>query len=616
MNIKQLFRGGLNDADEHEAAAEIFIRAGIDFVKDVKNTTTFDVDIVGIHENIIMLISCFGSSGSVHQKLQISSGYFDFIENNQEVFFKQLKLQYYDFYKKHNLGNNTQIKFYRLGIVSQKDSFETLTDLKKEAKNKKMILWSREDLIYFTKISNATFDHSKYEILSNLKIDPKDIIDTTSHQLAFIANGIKVSGFHILNITIPVKTLLKHSSINRLRNVSTEEGYQRLLEEKKLSNMREYLLKKDSIYPSNIICMVEHNNVYISAPEKVKLKENEKIDSLTINRQCNENLFFVRFADTYNLFEIIDGQHRLYSYAQTKYYEFRNSKKEKLKQNDKKLQKIADKHKLTVTIVVFKKHNPKKAAELFYEINTKQTKISPEDIIDILERYYKNDPVAHANKLLRALNSQNIDGLESKIKFKFWEVDKIKRTSLINHSGLKTLFNDKKQKPFNAFTNAHKLVLSKINNYDDFCLILINNFLISAFKAIKEGHSNDFRAMKNDVSLKNYYVFSAVFVGALIRLSRHFIINGSIFFKPRIFSESFKVGKNSFKLNINNIELQKNFEKGLKIIANDFKFTIKEFDKNAWKSNSWAQIEAKMFKTIRKKHKNFGDINLINKKYR
>ena len=616
MDIKQLFKGGLNDADEHKAIAEIFIRAGIDFIEDVKNLTTFDVDIVGIHENILILVSCFGSASSIHPKLQISTGYFDFIEKNPKIFFKQIKLQHLNFYKKHKIANNTKIKFYRLGVISQKDSFESLTDLKREARNKKIVLWSREDLIYFTKISNATFDHSKYEIFSNLKINPKDIIGSTPSQLAFIANGIKISGFHILNITIPVKTLLKYSSINRLRNVSTEEGYQRLLEEKKLGNMREYLLRKDSIYPSNLICMVEHNNAHISVPKKIELQESDKVDSLAIDRQSDENLFFIRFRDIYNLFEIIDGQHRLYSYAQTEYSKFRNFKNPKLKKGDKKLQKISDKHKLTVTIIVFKKHNPKKAAELFYEINTKQTKISPEDIIDILERYYKNDPVAHANKLLRALNKENTYGLEGKIKFKFWESDKIKRTSLINHSGLKTLFNDKKPKPFSAFKNAYGLISSEINNYDDFCLILINNFLISAFKSISQEYPKDFKAMRNDVSLKNYYAFSAVFIGALIRLSRHFLVKKSTFFKPETFFKSFKTGKNNLKLNINNLALQKTFEKGLNVVAKKFKFTTKEFDDNAWKSNSWAQIEAKLFKTIKKKYKKFGDINLINKKYR
>ncbi len=574
---------------------------------------------VAIYDGVAVLVSCFGSSKGSLNKLKTSITNFDLVENDKLNFFAELKNKDSSFFKKSGVSSVPNIKFYRLALLSKYSEFKDIPiDVRDLAKKKNVTLWSREELIYYSKVANATFIHSKYEIFSSLGIKPEDIKDNLE-ELTYIANGVKISStFYILNIAVPVGLLLKRSTIRRLRSVSTEEGYQRLLEEEKLSKMRDYLLSKpDAVYPSNIICTVHHNYAEISHLSKLALPVNHEVDQIAINRQCAKNLFLVRFSNIYNLFEIIDGQHRLYSYAQTKYFDFRNSKNNKFRTKDKQLEKLAKRHELIVTVIIFKPYRSEKAADLFYEINTKQTKISPEDIIDILERYHKDDPVAQANKLLRSLNSLNYDGLKGKIKFKFWETDKIKRTSLINYSGLKALYDNKKsKKSFDSFRSLHKSVSSNVKNYDDFCFIVINNFLRAIFNAILKKYPAEFIIMKNDISLKNYYTFSAVFIGALIRLSRHFIAKNSSVLALSDFSSAIKNGKNVLKLNTENQKLQAIFTKGLDSVVKSFDFTIQEFKKNGWKQNSWAQIESIMFKKILEDYPDFGDITLISKKYR
>ena len=122
--------------------------------------------------------------------------------------------------------------------------------------------------------------------------------------------------------------------------------------------------------------------------------------------------------------------------------------------------------------------------------------------------------------------------------------------------------------------------------------------------------------MCKDIYIKDYYLFSAVFIGAYIRFLRHFLSEKDNSFK--IYNKiDNKIIKDNLDENRDNAEIQNLFLEGVEIIVSSFDFTRKEFEDIGYASNRWAKIEADLFYTLRKNgFPNFGDESLIPKKHR
>jgi DGQHR domain-containing protein len=624
---------------EIEIIGKIFEKSGIDFIPKVIIKTAnqhTDIDILGIYKNIIILVECVGHDtfGPKMKKFFADS------EINIESFDKIadiLKAKHKQFFRTHenNLKSRGR-KVVKLLVALNKETKETVEENQLAyCETNSITLWTEENYYYFEKISDCTYDHCKYEIFDSFNIKPSDIVGETKEQVTptYLAYGKEIKqNLYIINFVVPVDVLLKRSTIRRFYCCDTEEGYQRLLDKNKLKKMRQYLLTEIGTYPNNIICALNIKSNVKEIGKKIEvtikdIQESAKVD--TIKEGIKDNLFLVELPNSHEAFEIIDGQHRLFSFAQTKYEEFENTKevegKKKLRQGDARIQELSRQMYLTVTAIYSKNEDWGDPGKLFLEINTTQTRVKPEDLIDLLEQYYKNSPEAYTNRLLKKLNSKGV--LENKIKIKFWQRDKIKRTSLIGYTGLKDIFNDVQTKNgkykigYEIFEIAFKKQ-KKIKDRLDFCYLIINNYLNSIKDLVRLKNQKDFNKICDDVTLKDYYLFSAVFVGALIRLLRHFLSSEDKEFKilNKIKDNLFLKGKRKkdlINLNIDNRKIQKLFKKGLDEIVSKYKFTTAEFKiQENWGSNRWAKIESDLFYTVRDKFPNFGDESLIIKKYR
>ncbi len=330
-------------------------------------------------------------------------------------------------------------------------------------------------------------------------------------------------------------------------------------------------------------------------------------------------MFLVNVPDRYDAFIVIDGQHRLFSFSQDEYHKFEITKKDKesrLKKEDAEIKKLADELQLIVTAIYFKKPNNKIidfSCRLFFEINTTQTRIKPEDVINLTVKLDPKNPTSKANVMLEKLNQKG--ALSGMIKTRFWQQDRIKITSLIRYGGIKDIFYEK-SKTHKIFYNMFEKQ-TKIKDYVNFCYIIIENYLYTLKEAIKEKHGKKYKQMWSDVNLKEYYVTAAVCIGALLRLLRHFLSK-----EDQVFEIWKKITDTTFKgdieKNINNQELMNMFKEPMKIIADSFKFNIGEFKKKGYAANRWAKVEADMYYSIqdRFKEKTFGNIKLIKKSLR
>lgn len=609
--------------DEIKIVKGILEKSGIDCISYEKlesDVIKTDVDVFGVYKNVIVIIECVGTE-RFGRKLKKAATDFKLIIGEFDKLKSKISKDHKSFYKRNILGFNSQNKVFRKLLISfNKKARE---DIDKSHSNlserEKIYIWTKEEMYYYDRVSDCTYDHCKYEILSHLEVSPESIDgEEKPGPLIYLAYGKKiVKNLFLLNLIVPVRLLLDRSSIKRLRDASSEKGYQRLLDKKKLKKMRNYLLKETNpTYPNNIICALNRQTTIKEKPiSEFKLREEERSKTIDIKRDTNEKLFIVELPNTYDIFEIIDGQHRLFSYAQTKYHLFekiKSGREEKVKKCDKKIEELSKESDLMVTAIYSEDEEWGVPGKLFFDINTTQTKITSDDVIDLMENFYPKDPIASANKLLKKLNKNGF--LTNKIKTKFWQKEKIKRTSLIRYSGLKQVFK-KSSKTYRIFSEAHKKQ-KKIKDYDNFCFILINNFLRSLSNLVKDRQKKKFAEIINDLNLKNYYFCSAVFIGALIRFLRHFISEKDKGFN--IPNRINQVLEKNLRSNIENKKLQKLFHEGLKPIADRYKFTKKEFKQNGWASNRWTEIEAELFYTVRDQGKfsDFGDEALILKKYR
>ncbi len=625
--------------EEIEKVISIFKKAGIDCLREVEIETEeqkTDIDVLGIYNNIFILVECAGEE-RFGPKLKKSLTDFDLNIEHFEKMSGAISKKHNNFYKKHVKCFKSSNKIFKKLFVSLKKETKDCIDKPHHnmCSKKDACIWTMEEIYYYDTISDCTYDHCKYEIFDCLNIKPEDVEDNTEPIiLTYLAYGKKISNkSYLLNFIVPISVLLHRSTIKRLQDSVTEEGYQRLLDKNKLKIMREYLLSgKTNTYPNNLICVLSKSASKpkeIGGPisDKLQLEEEERAKTLSLKKQFKDNIFFIELPNTYNVFEIIDGQHRLFSYAQTKYNLFEKIKnsneKTKIKRDDNRIKKLSEESYLTVTAIYSEDNIWGEPGKLFFEINTTQTRIKPEDVIDLLEKYYKDHPVAKANKLLKRLNNNGV--LKGNIKIKFWQDERIKRTSLLSYSGLKDIFDERK-KTHKIFFDIYKKQ-HKIKDYIDFCFILINNYLWKISNLVRtkykmKGKENVFiETISKDFTFKKYYLFSAVFIGALIRLLRHFLSNKDEEFKILDkLNETFEKGNSQKEIinkNIRNDKLQSLFSDALKLIVEKYDFTKNEFNQQeGWGSNKWAKIESDLFYSIRKKYPNFGDDMVISKKHR
>jgi DGQHR domain-containing protein len=487
-------------------------------------------------------------------------------------------------------------------------------------------------MYYFDLVSGCTYDHCMFEVFHALGV-AKSLVQTgastgsPSSSPSYLVFGKEIQqDLYLLNFVLGVDFLLQTSSLNRLRDSTSEEGYQRLLDKDKLRKMRDYLLEGVPAYPNNIICKLSENaevepirNGFAALPEA-----SQSVYADLLSNGVRDNAFIVRLPDSYSIFEVVDGQHRLFSFAQTKYHLFENAspaEKRKLKRGDERIAELAKKSILLVTAIYVRPGSPKQewadSGRLFYELNTTQTKLSPEDVIDLIQRLNPEDPVAKANRLLVRLNGTGV--LAKKIKLKPWQNDLIKRTSLIKYSGLEFIFSEgKKSRQIlnSCFSRQHVFA-----SYEAYCYILIENYLAAYQALLRQKFGSRFSQVEKDLTLTHYYAYSAVFIAGMIRLIRHFFSDNDRAFRGRdrvnLLLRGGTSERNTINLNIRNPELIRFFSRGLSPIVRKYHFTRSEFDRQrGWGPNKWAKIEADLFYVIADANtRRFGLEALIAKKY-
>jgi len=238
------------------------------------------------------------------------------------------------------------------------------------AKNLGIALRDDFDLKYYKEALKVLENKElvRNSFLKDIKLQlPRLNVFSDGHSINAKTIETKVGAKTLYTFPLEVRHLLKFAFVFRVEmNSILGESYQRLLKEKKVNKIRDYL-GGGGYFPNNVIAVSEENLEFI--PER------------GANEHAHFKLGELRLPDKPCYLEIIDGQHRLYGYSD---------------QTDKQ------DHCLWVTIV--KGLNRKDRAKLFVKINKTQTPVPPDILWDLYQISDPNGTQGKISKFVYELN--------------------------------------------------------------------------------------------------------------------------------------------------------------------------------------------------------------------
>lgn len=589
----------MDNKDEIKVVSSILEKMGLTFVprliikQNGKDET--DVDLFCVYEDLILFVECAGKTNSFGNKFKKTKSNFEILERNFELIAKSLT----ELIKKENIEQKEKAIFERIIKKINKRDHKSFLIKKiivtsdrvnnKEKEKDDIYIMDFDDLKYFEKLADITFSHARYELFFLLGVFPSKIGERLGIKGGNVIDAEvieKKNHRDLIIFSLCPYDLLKITHIRRLYGWNVE-GFQRLLIKKKIRSMVNSLKKYRDIYPNNII-VASHE------------------DNFASYKEISDSKIRISFKDQYDVFVLIDGQHRLFSFSYP----------------DRDIEELSKEKKIIVTAMIYRKTKGingaiSEMAKLFYEINTTYTKLNPEEEIDLKTKLpiYQHDPIADANRLIKELNKE--EPLRKKIKVRPFDEDYLerallKRVSLIRYGELKDIFSKESRtyKIYDKLFEGQKT----FKDYFQFCKWIVNLFFKSVRESTKSINGEKLcNEMWSDTEREKYYFMTVTVLGAMIRLLRHFLSE-----RDKEFAKIRKImSDHSLYIEKKEKEITRQFEKGMKIIFKKLKFTTNEWEKKGYKSSQWALLERDMVSLIQNGgFKRFGDISLIPKNLR
>lgn len=380
-----------------------------------------------------------------------------------------------------------------------------------------LIFIGPQTLGYFQWLVKGIKFSAKNEIFRFLGIKSKDLglISSSSSSAEITApiiypkefTGIK-NKVRVVSFMMSAEDLLNTCYV--LRKDNWEESiwlYQRLIDNKRLKKVREFIEKKGEAF---------YNNIIVGLPENIAFKDAEgnfkTIEEIsTLEGNCQ-----LIIPKELNSICVIDGQHRIYAHYESG---VDNVQERRISQLRKQLH-------LLVTGLVFPKDMKKEEiariqSEIFDDINS-NAKSVPQNILLQIKRI--KNPIADeslAQFVIEKLNKQGI--FKNKLQITSLDKGKIKTASIVRFA-LRYLVTvtpiDGKRSLFNYWTgDKDALLLAKntaIQEYVNFCAAILRDYFGAIAKNLKAEWDNPDSKILTVISLN----------GFIIALTRQLSING------------------------------------------------------------------------------------------
>jgi|688.fasta_scaffold149731_2 DGQHR domain-containing protein len=398
-------------------------------------------------------------------------------------------------------------------------------------------IFYKSDFLRLTEYTQMIGEWTKFYFLNNFGIDYRTDSALTIYEKdnCLIKNTrVKISNKDTLFSDLYTFTISPYKLLNIAHVYRSDEfpslqnanfNYQRPLDSNKLKEIRTKLLtNQDFIFPSNILVILSQGCEY-----KKDAEENN----------------YLSIPEKYGTISVIDGQHRLFSYA------------------DKKIQSImSDDCKIIVIAVKCKSEDwkiiSKFSAEIFREINTNQTKIEVSHLDAIAYELGSDDPKILATKILISLNNRpnfksffqiGSDTSNQGIVESGTIIDVIKKITNLNT--IKKLENPRSEKTKSKKAGFEKLFSATVTELSDKDILVEKSIIVFEryFNLILSSFKQDKPKSKNQP--KTSFLLSK-FWGGWVNLL-------DIFLEECLDWDSVKSELNQIKINIMKLRQMENY---------------------------------------------------------
>lgn len=249
-----------------------------------------------------------------------------------------------------------------------------ISDSDQERMRSSNIIWfNHDDISYFEQLILSIKGAAIYQLLG--RIFAKQEIPNMKNLVPAIRGSM--GGYSFYSFAIEPRILLQLSYVlHRVQTTDdTIQAYQRIVSAKRISEIQEFI-NNGNFFPNSIIINIDTKN---GAPLQFDLVEKNNCDSYA-------KLGILHLPKLYRSAYVIDGQHRLYGYAGSK-YENTN----------------------TIPVIAFENLPSEEQANLFVDINSKQKTVN-KNLLNTLDAELRwNSP--NVDDAIKALKSKVLQRL-------------------------------------------------------------------------------------------------------------------------------------------------------------------------------------------------------------
>jgi len=357
---------------------------------------------------------------------------------------------------------------------------------------------------------------AKFEIFRYLGINSDQLgnIDSGAEKRAIKAPIVypkgttgNLNGVRIVSFMMSAEHLLKTCYV--LRKDNWEESiwlYQRLVDKKKIKNIREFLVTKSEAFFNNIIVALPDNVFFIDRDENPRA-----IDDLGDFEQC-----CIILPSELNSICVIDGQHRIFAH-----YEGAASDK-----NEAKIAILRKQLHLLVTGLIFPQEMPKSErikiqSQIFLDINDNAKAVPPDVLLHIAMNRDPFSDVGIARRVIERLNKEAL--FLNKFEMSSLDESKIKIASIVKFAlrYLVTITPTEGRTSLFTYWHGSKAAIetkddSALNEYIDFCV----KCLVLYFSAVRNNNLEAWNASSSKL-------LSVIAInGFIIAFTRQLTVNG------------------------------------------------------------------------------------------
>jgi DNA sulfur modification protein DndB len=348
--------------EKFENEIKVFLKgAGFNDVDGGRNfkINNIQVDAIGGFGSVLFVIECFSSQKrgkiSIRNKLKEFKGVIKSLEEG----FKEHKT-----YKKYS-----KIIF----VLALKNIIPGEADKEFANSSPQVLIWDSDFLDYYTKLAKSIGEYTVYNIMGELNIPPR-----IEDKLILPALRCKIGEYVIYSFWVNPKQLLKYSYVAR-RERKEEHFYQRFIDKQRIEKMGEEYIDSGKFYPNSIIIAISEDII-----ERCKFTEISEWKS-EVEERWPENLSFgiLELPTTYRSCWIIDGQHRLYSFAKSKRYHL-------------------------ISVIAFEKIPKIKQADIFVDVNLNQKVVPPDLLWDLIGDLSPDEEKGIISTTVKEINKKSV----------------------------------------------------------------------------------------------------------------------------------------------------------------------------------------------------------------